>query len=161
MADDPEQRTEALAELLCHAYEYGGGLEEQQAEDPQRAQEHQGAAAFLLSKLEQAPFNEKRAAFRRGYDRGTENAKKAAAEHTAQLEAALAELRQDRDPDRLRARIADLEYVVHGYGRLHKPGTDLRGQLADALARLQAAQRELAELRGVQPSDATGERPSA
>jgi hypothetical protein len=33
-------------------------------------------------------------------------------------------------------------------------------QTADLLRRLEAAQRELAELKGVQPSTATGERPS-
>jgi len=148
-----EQRKAALAELLCHAYEYGVGLDELRTEDPKRAAEHESAAAYLLGKLEQAPFNEKRAAFRRGYDRGRDNAQKATAEHMAELEAALAELRQDRDPEGLRARIADLEYVLAGYmRRAHDPG--------HLVTRLALAQRELAELKGVQPSDSTGRHPS-
>ncbi|MGW0948506.1 hypothetical protein ACWD4O_38950 [Streptomyces sp. NPDC002623] len=101
-----------------------------------------------------------RQAFRRGYERGRENATKSTAEQMQQLQATVAELRQDRDPEGLRARIADLQYVAHGYGRMHTGGSDLRADLADALKRLQAAQRELAELKGWQPSNATGERPS-
>lgn len=101
-----------------------------------------------------------KAAFRRGYDRGVENTKKSTAEHIAHLEAEVAELRQDRDPESLRARIADLQYVTRGYSRLHTGGSDLRRELADALGRLDAAQKELAVLKGVQPSNATGERPS-
>lgn len=112
------------------------------------------------------PFNEKRAAFRRGYAKGRDSEKKAAAEYTAQLEQALTELRQDHDPDALRARIADLEHVLHGYSRLHTgaghgtDGTSLQGLLTDTLNRLETAQRELAVLRGIQPSDATGHHPS-
>lgn len=112
------------------------------------------------------PFNEKPTAFQRGYAKGHDSAKKAAAEYTAQLETALAELRQDRDPDALRARIADLAYVLHGYSRRRTgaghgtDGTSLHGLLADALGRLETVQRELAVLKGVQPSDATGLRPS-
>lgn len=101
-----------------------------------------------------------KAAFRRGYDRGRENQRKSTAEYVAQLEAEVAELRQDRDPEGLRARIADLQYVTRGYSRLHIGGSDLRSELADALRRLDAVQRELAVLKGVQPSNATGERPS-
>jgi hypothetical protein len=100
-----------------------------------------------------------RAAFRRGYDRGRDNQKKHTAEYVQHLEAEVAELRQDRDPEGLRARIADLQYVARSYGRIMTGGSDLRGQLVDALARLEAAQREVAVLKGVQPSNATGERP--
>lgn len=159
-----EQRLAALAEELCHAYHYGVGLAELDEEDPEQALAHRRAARRLEKLLadypEQEVRKERREAFRRGYDRGRENAKKSTAEQLQQLEATVAELRQDRDPDGLRARIADLQYVAAGYGRMHTGGSDLRADLADALKRLEAAQRELAELKGVQPSNATGERPS-
>jgi histidine triad (HIT) family protein len=103
---------------------------------------------------------DKRAAFRRGYDRGQERQKQRTAEHVVWLQATVAELRQDGDPDGLRARIADLQYVNRGYSRIVMGGSDLRAELADALHRLEAAHRELAVLKGVQPSNATGERPS-
>ncbi|MDX3531175.1 hypothetical protein P1P75_33425 [Streptomyces sp. ID05-39B] len=162
MTDKPtrEQRIEALAEELCHAYHYGVGLQELEEEDPQQAAAHRHAAEFFLKYIEQVPKEEKRAAFHRGYDRGSENAKKAAAEQVDRLRAEVKELRQDRDPEGLRARIADLQYVTRGYGRMFTGGSDLRTDLADALSRLEAAQRELAVLRGVQPSNATGDRPS-
>ena len=155
-----EERLAALAEELCHAYHYGVGLDELKQEDPEQARAHREAAEFVLKHIERAPKEERRAAFRRGYDRGVENTKKSSAEHVAQLEAEVSELRQDRDPEGLRARIADLQYVTRGYSRLHIGGSDLRGELADALGRLDAVQRELAVLKGVQPSNATGERPS-
>lgn len=159
-----EQRLARLAEELCHAYHPGRGLEELEEEDPDQARAHRRAARRFLRWLENAPKEElreeRRAAFRRGYDRGAENAKKATAEDMQRLEAEVAELRQDRDPDGLRARIADLQYVARGYSRIVMGGSDLRAELADALRRLEAAQRELAVLRGVQPDNATGERPS-
>jgi hypothetical protein len=153
-----------LAEELCHVYHYGVGLDELEEEDPDQARAHRRAARRFLRWLENAPEEElreeRRAAFRRGYDRGAENAKKATAEDIQHLEAAVTELRQDRDPDGLRARIADLQYVNRGYSRIVMGGSDLRAELADVLHRLEAAQRELAVLKGVQPSNATGERPS-
>jgi histidine triad (HIT) family protein len=103
---------------------------------------------------------DKRAAFRRGYDRGQERQEQRTAEHVMWLQATVAELRKDRDPEGLRARIADLQYVARGYGRIMTGGSDLRADLTDALRRLEEAQRELAELKGVQPSNATGQRPS-
>lgn len=159
-----DHRLAALAEALCHAYHPGRGLDEVDEEDPGQAHVHRRAARRLEKWLaeypEQEVTQERRSAFRRGYDRGRENAKKSTAEQVEHLEAAVAELRQDRDPEGLRARIADLQYVTRGYGRMHTGGSDLRGLLADALARLETTQRELAELKGVQPSNATGERPS-
>lgn len=163
-AEPRATREERLAEELCHVYHYGVGLDELEQEDPDQARAHRRAARRFLRWLEEYPeekvAHERRTAFRRGYERGTENAKKSTAEHVQHLEAAVAELRQDRDPDGLRARIADLQYVARGYGRIFTGGSDLRADLADALQRLEAAQRELAVLRGVQPSNATGERPS-
>lgn len=155
-----EQRVARLAEELCHAYHYGVGLDELDEEDPDQARAHRRAARRFLRWLDDAPKRELKAAFQRGYDRGKERQKQRTAEDIARLEADVAELRQDRDPEGLRARIADLQYVARGYGRLFTGGTDLRGQLADALGRLETAQRELAELKGVQPSNATGQRPS-
>lgn len=154
-----EQRLARLAEELCHVYHYGVGLDELDEEDPDQARAHRRAARRFLRWLEEYPEQqvrqERRAAFRRGYDRGAENAKKSTAEDMQRLEAEVAELRQDRDPEGLRARIADLQYVNRGYGRIVMGGSDLRGQLTEALQRLEAAQRELAVLK-----NATGERPS-
>jgi hypothetical protein len=159
-----EQRLARLAEELCHVYHYGVGLDELEEEDPDQARAHRRAARRFLRWLENAPEEElreeRRAAFRRGYDRGAENAKKTTAEDMQRLDAAVAELRQDRDPEGLRARIADLQYVNRGYSRIVMGGSDLRAELADALRRLESVQRELAVLKGVQPSNATGERPS-
>jgi hypothetical protein len=159
-----EERLARLTEELCHAYHYGVGLDELDEEDPDQARAHRRAARRFLRWLENAPeeelSQERRAAFRRGYDRGAENAKKSAAEQIQHLEAEVAELRQDRDPDGLRARIADLQYVNRGYSRIVMGGSDLRADLVDSLRRLEAVQRELAVLKGVQPSNATGERPS-
>ena len=101
-----------------------------------------------------------KAAFRRGYDRGRDNAKKSTAEYVQHLEAEVAELRQERDPEGLRARIADLQYVNAGWGRLMQGTTRGQSEVAELLLRLEAVQRELAELKGVQPSNATGKRPS-
>ncbi|MFD1277992.1 hypothetical protein [Streptomyces kaempferi] len=159
-----EQRLARLAEELCHAYHYGVGLDELDEEDPDQARAHRRAARRFLRWLENAPEEElreeRRAAFRRGYDRGAENAKKSTAEDMQRLEADVAELRQDRDPEGLRARIADLQYVNRGYSRIVMGGSDPRAELADALRRLEAVQHELAVLKGVQPDNATGYRPS-
>jgi hypothetical protein len=159
-----EERLAALADALCRAYHPGRGLDEVDEEDPEQAHAHRRAARHLAKWLpeypEQEVKKERRAAFRRGYDRGTENQKQRTLEDMQRLEADVAELRQDRDPEGLRARIADLQYVARGYSRIFTGGSDLHGQLADALQRLEAAQRELAELKGVQPSNATGDRPS-
>lgn len=159
-----EQRLAALAEKLCHAYHYGVGLDELEEEDPDQARTHRRAARRFLRWLDKYPeqqvTQERRAAFRRGYDRGAENAKKATAEHVASLEADVAELRQDRDPEGLRARIADLTYVNRGWERLMHGTTTGQSETAELLRRLEAVQRELAVLKGVQPSNASGERPS-
>ena len=157
---DREQRLAALAEELCHAYNYGVGLDELEQEDPQQATEHREAAAVILRWLERAPREEIRAAFRRGYDRGQENTRKHTAKRIQQLENTITELRNERDPEGLRARIADLQYVNRGWERLMHGTTRGQTETADLLRRLEGAQRELAELRGVQPSNATGERPS-
>ena len=114
----------------------------------------------MTEEASKTPREELKGAFQRGYDRGRDNARRHSAEQIRHLEAEVAELRQDRDPEGLRARIADLQYVTRGYGRILTGGSDLSGQLVDALQRLEAANRELAELKGVQPSNASGERPS-
>lgn len=103
---------------------------------------------------------DKRAAFRRGYDRGQERQEQRTHEHVLWLQATVAELRQERDPEGLRARIADLQYVNRGWGRLMHGTTPGASETADLLRRLEAANRELAALKGVQPSNATGEHPS-
>lgn len=155
-----EQRLAALAEALCHSYHYGRGMEELEEEDPEQARAHRTAARHLLKWLEKAPEDELKDSWRRGYDRGRERQKQRTAEDVERLEADVAELRQERDPEGLRARIADLQYVTRGYSRLVTGGSDTRAELADALKRLDEAQRELAVLKGVQPDNATGERPS-
>jgi hypothetical protein len=162
VSDQPtqEQRLAALAEELCHAYHYGVGLTELEQEDPEQAAAHRQAAVFLLQYLERAPREEKKSAFQRGYDRGRENQKKSTAEQMQHLEQTVAELRTERDPEGLRARIADLTYVNRGWERLMHGTTAGRTETADLLRRLEAAQRELAELKGAQPSNATGKRPS-
>jgi hypothetical protein len=155
-----EQRLDALAEELCHAYHYGVGLTELEQEDPQQAAAHRQAAEFLLRLIERAPKADRKAAFLRGYARGSENQKKRTAENVQRLEATVAELRTERDPNGLRARIADLQYVSRGWERLMHGTTAGQSEVADLLHRLEAAQRELAEVKGVQPSNATGEQPS-
>lgn len=155
-----EQRLAALAEELCHVYHYGVGMQELEEEDPDQARAHRRAAQRFLKWLEKAPEEEVRAAFRRGYDRGKERQRERTAEDVQRLEAEVAELRQDRDPEGLRARIADLQYVARGWGRLMHGTTAGQSETADLLRRLEAANRELAVLKGVQPSNATGERPS-
>jgi histidine triad (HIT) family protein len=61
---------------------------------------------------------DKRAAFRRGYSRGQERQEQRTAEHVVWLQATVAELRKDRDPEGLRSRIADLQYVARGWESL-------------------------------------------
>jgi hypothetical protein len=156
-----EQRLAALAEALCHSYHYGRGMDELEEEDPEQARAHRTAARHLLKWLEKAPEDELKDSWRRGYDRGRERQKQRTAEDVERLEADVAELRQERDPEGLRARIADLQYVTRGYSRLvtGAAGSPL-ADTADLLRRLEEAQRELAVLKGVQPSNATGHRPS-
>lgn len=109
---------------------------------------------------------DKRAAFQRGYQRGQERQEMRTAEHVRWLQATLYELRQDRDPDGLRDRITDLEYALAGWDRLMtgrmREGMqpEWKAQAAEYLAKLTALERELAVLKGVQPFNATGERPS-
>ncbi|MFJ3699548.1 hypothetical protein ACIPW9_36400 [Streptomyces sp. NPDC090052] len=103
-----EERLALLAEQLCRSYTLGIGLAETEQDDPQEAQAHRDAAEHILSWIEEAPREERRAAFGRGYDRGRESQRKRTAGDMARIEAELAELRIDRDPDGLRARIRDL-----------------------------------------------------
>ncbi|MFF1298190.1 MULTISPECIES: hypothetical protein [unclassified Streptomyces] len=164
MTDQPE-RLQRLADQLSRQYDYRG-LDELEQEDPERAQEHRDAAAVLLPWIEQRPREERREAFRSGYDKGRERQKARTAEDMRRLEAEVAELRTDRDPDGLRARIRDLEYALQGWdrfmtGRIRAGAApDWQQQAAEYLAKLTAVQRELAVLKGVQPSNATGEQPS-
>ncbi|MFF1574693.1 hypothetical protein ACFVWR_18290, partial [Leifsonia sp. NPDC058292] len=145
-----EERIEALAATLCGIYHCGDTMDELEEEDPEQARTHRRAARRLLKWLEKAPEDELRDEWRRGYDRGKERQKQRTARDFERLEAEVAELRQDRDPEGLRSRIRDLEYVARGYSRIVTGGSDLRSDLADALKRLAEAQRELAELKGVQ-----------
>jgi len=160
--DDVQAR---LAEQLCRQYDFRG-LDELEQEDPERAQEHRQAAQALLPWIAECPREERRAAFSRGYDKGRERQQARTAADMRRIEAELAELRQDRDPDGLRARIADLEYALAGWdrfmtGRIRaKAAPDWKEQAAEYLAKLTAVQRELAVLKGVQPSTATGGQPS-
>lgn len=156
---DRDERLVALADQLARQYDYRG-LDELEKEDPERAQEHREAAEVLLPWMAESPREERRAAFRRGYSRGKERQKAYTASDMQRLEAETAELRTDRDPEGLRSRIADLQYVARGWDRLMHGTAAGDTQTADLLRRLEAAQRELAVLKGVQPSNATGENPS-
>jgi histidine triad (HIT) family protein len=124
------------------------------------------ALPWYSGRVSLADCDGKRAAFRRGYDRGQERQRMRTAEHVMWLQATVHELRKDRDPDGLRDRIADLEYIVAGWDRLATGRTregmpsDWEAQAAEYLAKLTAVQQELAVLKGVQPSNATGWRPS-
>lgn len=108
----------------------------------------------------------RRAAFGRGYEKGRERQKARTAADMRRLEAEVVELRTDRDPDGLRARIRDLEYALDGWdrfvtGRVRAGAApDWQQQAAEYLAKLTATQRELAVLKGVQPSNATGREPA-
>lgn len=158
-----EERLAQLADKLCRSYTYGVGLEETQQNDPEEAEAHRDAAEHLLPWIEECPREERHAAYTRGYDRGKEVQARRTAQDMARLEAEAAELRQDRDPDGLRARIRDLEYALHGWdtllmGRDRKNAglaPDWRATAAGYLAQLVEAQRELAQLKGCQPDDAT------
>lgn len=156
---------ERLADQLAREYDYRG-LAELEQEDPERAQEHRDAAANLATWIQECPREERRAAFTRGFEKGKERQKVRTAADMRRLEAELAELRQDRDPEGLRARISDLEYALAGWdrfmtGRLRAGmAPDWKEQAAEYLAKLTQVQRELAELKGVQPSNATGRHPS-
>ena len=164
MTEEPtaEQR---LADHLAREYDFRG-IDELEQEDPERAQEHRDAAASLLPWIAECPREERRAAFGRGYEKGRERQKARTAADVRRLEAELAEFRQDRDPDGLRARIADLEYALQGWDRFMTgrvragAAPDWKEQAAEYLAKLAAVQRELAVLKGAQPSTATGGQPS-
>ncbi|MBP5918739.1 hypothetical protein F3K34_43935 [Streptomyces sp. LBUM 1486] len=153
-----EQR---LADRLAREYDYRS-VGELEGEDPERAQEHRDAAASLVSWIEECPREERRAAFGRGFDKGKERQRVRTAADVRRMEAELAELRQDRDPDGLRARIRELEYALQGWdrfmtGRIRAGAApDWQQQAAEYLAQLGEAQRELAVLKGVQPSNVTG-----
>ncbi|MFF9003610.1 hypothetical protein ACF1GW_38595 [Streptomyces achromogenes] len=155
-----DQRLAALADQLSREYDYRG-LAELEQEDPERAQEHRDAAAALLPWIEERPREERQAAFIRGYEKGRERQKVRTTADLRRLEEEVAELRQDRDPDGLRARILDLEYALQGWdrfmtGRIRAGAApDWQEQAAEYLAKLVEAQRELAVLKGVQPSNAT------
>ena len=164
MTDEPAPQ-QLLADQLSRQYDYRG-LDELEQEDPERAQEHRDAAAALLPWIAECPREERRAAFGRGFDKGKERQKVRTAADMRRLENEAAELRKDRDPEGLRARISELEYALQGWdrfmtGRLRAGAApDWQQQAAEYLAKLTEAQRELAELKGVQPSNATGKRPS-
>lgn len=164
--DTPPTREERIAELadkLCRSYTYGFGLEETAQDDPETAETHRDAAEHLLDWIAEAPREDRRAAFGRGWERGREAERKAHAREKARLEAEVAELRQERDPDGLRARIQDLEHALHGWdtllmGRDRRNADavpDWKATAADYLAKLVEAQRDLAELKGHQPANAT------
>ncbi|MDX2996396.1 hypothetical protein PV382_18000 [Streptomyces scabiei] len=153
-----EQR---LADQLAREYDHRG-IDELETEEPERAREHRDAAASLLPWIAECPREERRAAFGRGFDKGKERQKARTAADMRRMEAELAELRKDRDPDGLRARIRELEYALQGWdrfmtGRIRAGAApDWQAQAAEYLARLAQAQRELAVLRGVQPSNVSG-----
>ncbi|MFF7795581.1 hypothetical protein [Streptomyces sp. NPDC007991] len=166
MTEQPTQE-QRLADKLSRLYDYRG-IDELQQEEPERAQEHRDAAAELATWIEECPREERRAAFSRGYEKGRERQKVRTAADMRRLEAEVAELRQDRDPDGLRGRIRDLEHALEGWDRfmtgriVPRPDTppDWKAQAAEYLAQLTAVQRELAVLKGVQPSNATrGDQP--
>ncbi|MEW1565751.1 hypothetical protein AB0454_22530 [Streptomyces sp. NPDC093509] len=156
---DPAQPLLRLADELSRQYDFRD-LTELQQEDPERAQEHWGAAQALLSWIAQCPREERRAAFLRGFDRGRERQMARTEEDLRRLEAEAAELRTERAPEDLRGRIRDLEAVLDGWNRRMTGRTrlgedvDWKEQAADYLLQLSAAQRELAILKGVQPDDA-------
>lgn len=162
---EPDDRLQRLADQLAREYDYRG-LDELVQDEPERAQEHRDAAAALLPWIQECPREERRAAFFRGYDKGRERQKARTAADMRRLEAEVAELRQDRDPDGLRSRIQDLEYALAGWDRFMTgrvragQAPNWQQQAAEYLAKLTAVEREIAVLKGVQPSNATGERPS-
>lgn len=161
MTDQPT-REQRLADQLSREYDYRG-IDELEQEDPERAQEHRDAAAALLPWIEGCPREERKTAFMRGFEKGRERQKARSAASMQRLEAEVAELRQDRDPEGLRDRIRDLEYALEGWDRFMTgrvragAAPDWKTQAAEYLARLVEAQRELAVLKGVQPSNATRE----
>lgn len=164
--DGPEPDREALlADQLSREYDYRG-IAELEQEDPERAQEHRDAAQTLLPWIAECPREERREAWWRGYDKGRERQKVRTAADMRRLEAEVAELRKDRDPEGLRARIRDLEYALDGWDRFMTgrvragAAPDWQAQAAEYLAKLTEVQRELAGLKGVQPDNATGGRPS-
>lgn len=153
-----------LADQLSREYDYLPLIELDRS-DPGRAEEHRDAAQSLVRWIQECPREERRAAYRRGYDRGVEVQRSRGQKDRERLQAEIDELRQERDPEGLRSRITDLEYVLRGWGRFVAPGlhgatADWKAQAAEYLAKLTAVQQELAVLKGVQPSNTTGRRPS-
>lgn len=160
-APTQEDRAQALADQLSSEYDYRG-IAELEQEDPERAQEHRDAAAALLPWIVECPREERRAAFGRGFDKGKERQKARTAADMRRIKAEVAELRQNRDPDGLRARIRELEYALDGWDRFMTgrvragAAPDWKAQAAEYLAKLTQVQRRLAVLEGVQPSNAPG-----
>ena len=164
--DGPEPDREALlADRLSREYDYRG-IAELEQEDPERAQEHRDAAQALLPWIAECPREERREAWWRGYDKGRERQKARTTADVRRLEAEVAELRQDRDPEGLRGRIRDLEHALEGWDRFMTgrvragAAPDWKAQAAEYLAKLVEVQRELAVLKDVQPDNATRKRPS-
>ncbi|WP_331756330.1 hypothetical protein OHA04_45470 (plasmid) [Streptomyces sp. NBC_01590] len=140
-----EQRLAELAEKLCRSYTYGVGLEELEQTDPDEASAHRDAAEHLLPWIQEAPREDRRAAFRRGYAKGKENQAKSTAEYVQCLEAEVADLRIDRDPEGLRWRIRDLERAWDEMWVGHTGRRDIRDVTRQAHERAVAAERKLAE----------------
>ncbi|GGU01148.1 hypothetical protein [Streptomyces lateritius] len=75
--DAPRQgRLALLADQLCRSYTYGVGLAELEKTNPGGAEAHRKAAERLLPWLRQAPEQEVKAAFDRGWAKGRESAMK-------------------------------------------------------------------------------------
>jgi hypothetical protein len=165
--DEPTEadRVAQLADQLSREYDYRG-IAELEQEDPERAQEHRDAAQALLPWMAECPARERQEAFYRGYDKGRERQKARTAADVRRLEAEVAELRKERDPEGLRARIRDLEHALQGWDRFMTgrvragAAPDWQTQAAEYLAKLVEVQRELAMLKGVQPDNATRHQPS-
>lgn len=157
-ADDAEptreQRLNELAEKLCRSYMYGVGLKELESTDPEAATAHRDAAEALLPSIQEAPREDRRAAFMRGYAKGKENQTKNTANDIARMEAKLAELRIDRDPDGLRQRNRDLERAWDELWVGHTGRRDIRDITRQTHERAVAAERKLTELQAEQKQDA-------
>ncbi|MFI6653216.1 hypothetical protein ACIBI8_37205 [Streptomyces sp. NPDC050529] len=149
-----EQRLAELAERLCRSYTYGVGLAELERTDPEAAAAHRDAAEALLPSIQEAPREDRRAAFMRGYAKGKENQAKNTASDMKRMEVELAELRVERDPDGLRQRIRDLERAWDELWVGHTGRRDIRDVTRQAHERAVAAERQLAELQAEQPRTA-------
>ncbi|WP_399559225.1 hypothetical protein OH809_45480 (plasmid) [Streptomyces sp. NBC_00873] len=142
-----EERLAELAEKLCRSYTYGIGIEELEQTDPEEASAHRDAAEHLLPWIQEAPQEDRRAAFHRGYAKGKENQAKHTAEDMQRLEAEVTDLRIDRDPEGLRWRIRDLERAWDELWVGHTGRRDIRDVTRQAHERAAAAERKLAEAR--------------